>query len=298
MFMKNYVAIDIGGTTIKYALITGDGAILQRGQRDTEAKSAGVEGILAKLVEIVDCYRSEAELAGVAIASPGIIDADAGIVRFAGPNFPGYSGTHLADIMKERTGMPVTVCNDVNAAGLGEMWLGAGRGQQSAFCMAVGTGIGGAIIEAGRIIGGASGCAGEVGFMPLFADGTLEETASTGALLRRLAEIRDVPEDSLTGEQVFQEAKDGIADAEEILDNIIERWARAIACVLHVTNPACVILGGAVMAQQDYIRPRLEAALSGYLLIPQIRDGVQLFFASLGNDASLVGALCYHLQRI
>ena len=151
-----YACIDIGGTAIKYAMMTEDGQILTKGQVLTQMAKDGSGDIPRKIANIVselekECGKPE----GVAVCSPGLIDAEKGEVIFAGPNFPGYTGMKLQEEIERLTHLPCTVENDVNAAGLGESWLGAGKGTKSSYCIFVGTGIGGALVIDGHLIHGA-----------------------------------------------------------------------------------------------------------------------------------------------
>ena len=163
-----YACVDIGGTAIKYAMMTEAGQILTRGQVPTRVKEDGSGDVPRKIAAIVcDLQEECGKPAGVAVCSPGLIDAEKGEVLFAGPTFPGYSGMKLREEIEALTQLPCTVENDVNAAGLGESWLGAGKGAKSAFCVFVGTGIGGALVLDGHLVHGAAAAAGEIGYLPL-----------------------------------------------------------------------------------------------------------------------------------
>ncbi len=295
--MKRYVCIDIGGTFIKHCLADGEGTILRKGSTVTRIREEGVAAFLDQLQEIVEGYRKDSELAGIAMASPGIVDAERGKILFVGSAFPGYGGTELKGEMERRCDLPCEVENDVNAAGLGECWLGAGRGASPVLCVTVGTNIGGCVLLDGKLLHGAANSAGEVGYLSL-GDGTLlEETTSTSALVRELAKKRGVPAESLDGEKVFADAKEGKADAAEAIEGMIRRLAVALANVCCVLNPGRIILGGGITAQEEYLRPRLEKALRKQLRIVPVRESTELVFAKFRNDAAMIGALCHFLQQ-
>ena len=134
--MKNYVAIDIGGTAIKYGLTDAQGNFTAKKNRPTLAREEGGAGIVRKVVEIVRQYQTEMPIAGVAIDTAGIVNPVTGEIVFAGEtSFPGYSGTPLGKLVREACGVPCVVENDVNAAALGEYWQGAAKGASSAFMM-------------------------------------------------------------------------------------------------------------------------------------------------------------------
>ena len=297
MTVKHYVCIDIGGTFIKHGLADEEGKILRKGSVATKIREDGVAAFLDQLQGIVEEYRKEWEPAGIAMASPGIVDAEQGKILFVGSAFPGYGGTALKEEMERRCGIPCEVENDVNAAGLGECWLGAGRGAKSVLCVAVGTNIGGCVLLDGKLLHGAANSAGEVGYLSLGDGRILEETASTSALVREVAQKRGVPPESLDGEKIFDEAKAGKEDAVEAIEVMIRRLAAALANICCILNPQRIIMGGGIMAQEEYLHPRLEKALRQALRIEPIRESTELVFAEFRNDAAMIGALCHFLQR-
>lgn len=283
-----YACIDIGGTAIKYAMMTEAGQILIQGQVLTKVETDGSGDIPRKIAAIVRDLQEECgQAAGVAVCSPGLIDAEKGEVIFAGPNFPGYSGMKLREEIEALTNLPCTVENDVNAAGLGESWLGAGKGAKSAFCVFVGTGIGGAFVLDGHLVHGAAAAAGEIGFLPL-AGGSLEQLASMPSLLREVG--------AATGEEVFQHATAGEAKAQAALDEMTRRIANGLASICCIVNPEVLIMGGAVMAQRDFFAPRLKQHLDA-ILPPALLKNTRIAFAELGTAAGFTGALRYFLQK-
>ncbi len=290
--MKNYVTIDIGGTAIKYGLTDAQGNFTAKKNRPTLAREEGGAGIVRKVVEIVRQYQAEMPIAGVAIDTAGIVNPVTGEIVFAGEtSFPGYSGTPLGKLVREACGVPCVVENDVNAAALGEYWQGAAKGASSAFMMTVGTGIGGCFILEGKAWHGAGFSAGEAGFMRLHGEQRIfEEAASTRAMLVEAAASHNVSPAELTGEQVFAWALAGDADAVLAIEHMVDNLAEGIANIYCLLNPEVFVLGGGVMAQQDYLRPRLEQRLEA-LVVPAMRTSTRLEFARLGNDAGMVGAL-------
>lgn len=283
-----YACIDIGGTAIKYAMMTEGGKILTQGQVPTRVAEDGSGDIPRKIAAIVKDLQAECGPAeGIAVCSPGLIDAEKGEVIFAGPNFPGYTGMKLREKIEELTSLPCTVENDVNAAGLGESWLGAGKGAKSAFCVFVGTGIGGALILDGKLVHGAAAAAGEIGFLP-FAGGPFEQVASVAALLKQTG--------AATGEEVFARAEAGDEEAQNALEEMAKKLACGLAEICCVVNPEVLIMGGAVMAQQEYFAPRLQKHLAE-LLPAALLTNTRIAFTQLGTAAGFTGALRYFLQH-
>ena len=283
-----YACIDIGGTAIKYAMMTEEGKILTKGQILTRMAKDGSGDIPRKIANIVselerECGKPE----GVAVCSPGLIDVEKGEVIFAGSTFPGYTGMKLQDEIERLTHLPCTVENDVNAAGLGESWLGAGKGAKSSYCIFVGTGIGGALVIDGHLIHGASASAGEIGYLP-FAGGKFENLASTSALLHKTG--------ATTGEEVFQRAANGEEKMLAALEEMTKNIACALAEICCIVNPEVLIMGGAVMTQQEFFEPRLNRYLAE-LLPEALRKNTRIAFAKLGTAAGFTGALRHFLQK-
>ena len=295
--MSYYACLDIGGTFIKHGLADEKGHFARKGSVPTDIKASKVSGLLGKLQGIVMEYRASRELSGIAVSSPGIVDAEKGEIVFAGDNFPGYTGTKLKEELERRCGLPCEVENDVNAVGLAECWLGAGQGADSVVCVAVGTGIGGCIVLHGQLVRGAANSAGEIGFLRTETGETLEKSSSTASLVAEVAKLRGMSPEALTGEQIFADAKEGKQDAAQAIDGMVQRLATGLANVCCILNPQRIVLGGGIMAQEDYLRPRLEAALRGRLTIVPIRDSTELVFAKFRNDAAMLGALRHFLQR-
>lgn len=292
----NYLCFDIGGTSIKYGVADETGTLLLKGETPNVIMQKGVKGFVESLAKLADCYRQEYDLQGIAVSTAGVVDPEQGVILYAPIYFPGYAGTELQKLLEERTGLPCTVENDVNAAALGEYWLGVGRGAKSLFCITVGTGIGGCAILDGKVIHGASCSAGEAGLQHIRPEGTWEEIASTSALIRNVAKAKRVSEAELNGRKIFAMAQQGDKDAAEAIEKQMEDLAVGIANICYILNPERIIVGGGIAAQEKYLYPILDGALRKRLL-PLVYDRLTLRFASLKNDAGMIGALCNFLMR-
>ena len=297
--MKCYVCIDIGGTNIKYGLANEQGTLLERGERPTLAQEEGAAGIVSKVIDIAGNYGKTHNPEGIAIATAGIVNAKDGSIAFAGEkSFPGYTGTKLRSLVEDALGIPCAVENDVNSAGLGEYWLGAGRNASSIFMMAVGTGIGGCLLLDGKVFHGAGGSAGEIGFMRFPGqDVIFEEIASTRALVERTAAACSMNPAELTGEKVFQMASDGNLEAISAVEVMAENLGDGIAQICCLLNPDVILLGGAVMKQEAVLGPLIKKHIEAHVL-PAMRMGTRIAFAKLGNDAGMLGALYFLLESI
>ena len=163
--MSTLLALDIGGTKVGWGIIeAGDSyEVTERGSIPTDAMRGGAD-VAGRICELAaSLVASHPQVAGVAVASAGVVDPATGDIVSATGTMPGWGGTHLGALLQAATGLPVRVLNDVHAHGLGEATLGAGRPYRAVLSIAVGTGIGGALVEDGRVAFGARGIAGHVG---------------------------------------------------------------------------------------------------------------------------------------
>lgn len=176
----------------------------------------------------------------------------------------------------------------------GEWWLGAGRDMASLFAVTVGTSIGGAFIEKGQILHGASRAAGEIAYMRVPA-GRLHDVASATYLCRETARQKAADPEKVDGHKVFQFVRQGDASALAALDAFCQNLADGLANIACLCNPDGIVLGGGIMAQEAILRPRLEQALAARLPTMMLPPK-GLAFAQRQNDAGMLGAL-YLLQQ-
>ena len=316
--MDRFITIDIGGTDIKYGLMEGKTTrFLEKGKRPTEAWLGGT-GIVEKVLEIISSLTSDGEKAeGVCISSAGMVDTGRGRIFYSGPNIPDYAGTEFKTIIEEKTGLPCEIENDVNCAGLSEAVLGAARGRDSVLCLTVGTGIGGCFVWKGDVYHGHSGSGCEIGYMNL-EGGQFERLGAMSVLLRRVAEQKlqektdkdaadghaaggdttalDNVSRIWTGQHIFEAAREGDPICVSEIDRMCDILGKGIANICYVLNPEVVVLGGGVMAQKEYLYPRIRSALDRYL-IPSIAQETELTMAQQGNDAGMIGAYL-HFQKM
>lgn len=176
------LAVDLGGTNVRAAVVSPAGQIIARKQLPTRAQ-VGVEEVLARVDEAVRAVATEAGLAAnvpVGVVLPGALDPVSGFLTIA-PNL-GWRDLPIRDLLSERLGRPVTIGNDVNAGAYGEWRYGAGQGSRDFVYIACGTGVGGGIIIDGRLLLGRAGLAGEVGHMVVTLDGPRCHCGGLGCL--------------------------------------------------------------------------------------------------------------------
>jgi predicted NBD/HSP70 family sugar kinase len=295
--MANYVCMDIGGMSIKHGVASGDGVLLTSGATPLLMSEVDMQTFLDKLAEIILHYKKDYKLSGVAIATAGMVDTAKGTIIYSGAHFPkNYTGTNLKKFVEDKCKLTCTVENDVNAAALGEYWLGSAQEKSLIFCITVGTGIGGALLYKGKLIHGAAQCTGEVGYTFMGEKNRWEDVASTAALVKQVTLDKGASKGKINGEKIFELAREEDPTAINALQELIERLSIGIANICYTINPELVVLGGGITAQKEYLEPRLNKRLAE-LLIEPIRKNTKLVFATLGNKAGMLGALYFFLQE-
>lgn len=288
--MEKYICIDIGGTSIKYGVALENGDIIEKSSMDTEAREKGGPGILNKIKRIVNMYIGNYEIRGICISTAGMVDPKEGKIVYALEHLiPEYTGMEIKKEIEKEFKIRCEVENDVNCAGLGETWLGAGKNAKSSICMTIGTGIGGCVILNNKLVHGFSNSAGEVGYMNINGE-SFQDVASTTSLVKKVAKIKNIPEQDINGKIIFDMAKNNDEDSLKAIDNMVKSLAIGISNVCYVINPEVVILGGGIMAQEEFLRPRIDKALKE-VLVPKVYENTKIEFAKRQNDAGMIGAL-------
>lgn len=285
--MKNYICIDIGGTSIKYGVINEELDFLVKSEMDTEAYKGG-PNILNKIIEIVNKYKNNYKIEGVCISTAGMVDCDKGEIIYASSLIPNYTGTKIKLTIEDEFNIPCEVENDVNCAALAEHFAGGAKGSNISLCLTIGTGIGGAIIINNEVYHGAFGSGGEVGYMNMMGS-TFQELGASSILVKKVAIMKNISEKDINGKYIFDKAKEGDKDCIKAIDELIEVLGQGIANICYIINPEVVVLGGGIMAQKEYLYDKIRASIDKNL-IPFIRNKTRLEFAINQNNAGMLGA--------
>lgn len=294
--MNKYVSIDIGGTAIKYGIIYEDAEIICKRSMKTEAWKGG-PAILQKVTGIVEEMKQEAqeEISGICISTAGMVDTKEGSIFYSAPLIPNYAGTQFKKTLEEMFQVPCEVENDVNCAGLAENRSGAAKGAKIALVLTIGTGIGGCIVIDGKVFHGFSNSACEVGYMHM--DGSDFQTLGAASILtKKVAEWKGEQEDIWDGYHIFEEAKKGDELCNRAIDEMCDVLGKGIANICYVINPEIVVLGGGIMAQEEFLKDRIKADMDKYL-VSSIAKHTKLAFAKHQNDAGMLGAF-YHFCNV
>ena len=287
----NILAIDIGGTMIKYGLVSSDGEILLTDKIETEAEK-GLENILNKIDNIFKKYK-ENNPVGIAVSGTGQINGIIGKVIGGNPIIPNWIGTNLVKILEEKYNLPIVLENDVNCVALGEKWIGAGKDLSNFICLTIGTGIGGGIILNNQLFRGENFVAGEFGHI-LIKKGEFEQFASTTALIRL---VKERTGKTLNGKEIFDLEKKEILEYQEVISEWIENLTDGLSSIIYCFNPANIILGGGVIEQGEPLINRIKNSLFKKIG-PQFKEKLNITQAKLGNNAGMIGASYLLLEKI
>jgi len=313
---KSFAGIDLGGTFIKAGLMFADGKRLAAFKIPTEAGS-GVDAVKANLllaaenlVEISGRHRTR--LAGIGVGSPGTVQYPEGKITGSSPNIPGWIGTNIRKLLA-RFDVPMKGDNDANCMALAEYMFGAGKGTKSGFYITIGTGIGGAVIQNGLLVRGASFAAGEFGHTVMKYNGAkckcgrkgcVEVYTSAPALIRsakgaikkhRKSSLKNSI-DILNPRLIFDAFKAGDKAASLAVSKNAEMLGTAVGSVVNLLNPEIVVLGGGMsQGGSEYINLIREEILEFSFASASSR--LRIRKAKLGNNAGWIGAACLNISK-
>ena len=287
------LAFDVGGSSVKYAVVQEDGTVGKKGFFKTPSD---LDGFYEGIRQVKEALGKAQAFSGAAFSMPGAVDDAQGVIGGASA-IPYIHDFDIKSAMADALGLPVAMENDANCAALGETWLGAAEGCQDVAFLVIGSGVGGAVVKDGHVHHGAHLHCGEFGFM-VGDDGAtiLSEAASTENMARACEKRKGLTEHSLDGRKVFQLAEEGDEAAKQSIAQMIEALARAIYNIQYSYDPECFVIGGGISAREDFV-PAIEAAIDRILArvkIARIRPDVRQ--AKFGNDANLIGAVRHFLQ--
>lgn len=304
--IKQMIGIDVGGTTIKLALIDVYGEIHQKWQIPTNIEDNGrnipIDIVKSIQSTINDQKNQHTEIIGIGIGVPGPISPDGQTVVRA-VNL-GWKDMPLKSAIEKELDIPVVLLNDANAAALGEMWKGAARGKANLVFVTLGTGVGGGIIIDGKVINGVHSSGGEIGHIPVYSEekrvcgcgntNCLETFASANGLVKTMKTLLGDSED-FTAIDIFNWVAMNDKNAKEALDSTVTYLGQAIAGIMNTVDAEEVVIGGGLSgAGEALLQPLKEKINQG--IFPAIRGNYNLSQAQLGNDAGIYGAVYSYLS--
>lgn len=291
--MKKYLVFDIGGTNIKYSLITEEGRMLFISKHKTP--KASLDEFLSLITKIAQKYLKEID--GIAFSVPGKIDVDTGTIYFGGA-LPYLDGLCLKQFIEESFSLPCRIQNDAKAAALAEQWKGSLQHYSNAAVLVLGTGVGGGIIMDGKLRTGPHFQAGEVSMSVLDAsqEGPLKMTGYIGSAVEMVKKINSTignPE-LCDGVSAFQL----INEKDERIYPIFQKYCRTIAYLILNLQVVCDLtayaIGGGISAQPivvEEIRNQFNVFLEENPLLKLNIPKIEIFPTTFNNDSNLYGAL-------
>ncbi len=313
------VGVDLGGTKIEVALVSGSGLVLDRRRLETRA-SEGPDVIQSEIIETVLALRDRAGTLpiGLGIGVAGQVDPTTGMVHFA-MNL-GWRNVPIRDVLSDALQLPVFVTNDVRAATWGEWLHGAGRGCDDLICLFVGTGIGGGVVSGGRMLTGCSNSAGELGHITVDLNGPLchcgnhgcmeaiaggwaigrtgreavEKDPEGGASLLRKA--RGNPE-GINARTISQAAGEGDPMAVGIMESAARALAAGAVGLVNAFNPCRLILGGGVIDGLPWLVERVDREVHQRALTVAGAP-LQVLPSQLRNEAGVIGAAVMAMREL
>lgn len=297
------LAADVGGTRVRMLLAGADGAPLARWETHIPASEKHPAGVLHLLRTGADAMLATvlpAPLLHVTVGAPGVTDARRGVV-LAAPNLPGWTDVPLRDLLEAEFETTAAVDNDTNLAALGEGAAGTARGVQDFVFVAMGTGVGAGIVVGGKLLRGANGSAGEIGYLqPAGTPRGPVRMDETGALERQIGGLgieahwqevlaaaghaHDEARSLLRAPQVFDRAEAGDVLAQDVMRWAADLLADALTAITLVLDPALIVLGGGVGAHAGLCAAVTAAMQRNSLPVP-VRS------SALGTEAQLRGAV-------
>lgn len=295
--MQPYVvAVDIGGTTIKSALVTASGQQLQPQRRATERES-GPQAVVAAGLDAVTLAVATGTVqfggppSAIGAACLGAVDEQRGIALVSGA--VGWRNVPLRELIAERTGLPVALGQDVRAGALAEARYGAGRGRESFLFVAIGTGIGASLVLAGRPYPGSNWSAGELGHLVVDPDGyscacggrgCLEAEASGTAISRRYL---DAAQRRLTAAEVLAQHRSADPIAGRVWRDTIVALTHGLCAGAAMFDPEVIVIGGGVALAGDELFVPLRAAMRDTFTLGRPPP---ILPAGVGDSAACLGA--------
>ncbi|CAH1850356.1 ROK family glucokinase [Convivina intestini] len=313
MAKDKLIGVDLGGTTIKFAILTDEGEVQQKWSIQTNVLDGGkyiVPDIIESINHHLDIYQLDRNrVIGIGLGTPGTVNIAEGTVKGA-YNLNWATEQPVKEAIEAGTGFSLKIDNDANVAALGEAWKGAGNNDDDVSFITLGTGVGGGLVANGQLIHGAGGAGGEVGHIIVEPNGylctcgnrgCLEQYASATGVVHlaqdfaeqyvgqsRLKQMIDNG-DEVTSKIIFDLAKDGDFLANETVNKVAYYLGYASAMIANTLNPSAIVIGGGVAAAGEFLRERVEKDWKPFAF-PTVRTSTRIKLAELGNDAGVIGA--------
>jgi glucokinase len=298
------VALDVGGTGMKCALVRPDGTV-HHSERHPTLAERGPEAVTAHILDVAAGLAGRARADGlepvaVGVAVPGVVDEENGVAVWS--SNVGFRDVPLKALISQKLGLPAALGHDVRVGGIAEARLGAGRGQRHVLFVAIGTGIAAAFVLDGAGYAGAHGAAGEVGHIIVRPGGTpcacggqgcLEAIASARAIGRRYAELSGIS--GTTALDVVTRAADGEPLAETVWNEAVDALADGLVTCQGLYDVSVLVLGGGLAEAGDALLTPVRNAFEQKITFHRMPEIVR---AELGDVAGCLGAALLALDHL
>mgnify|MGYP006224128635 CR=1 FL=1 len=287
MEKPSVIGLDLGGTAIKLGQFLADGTCINSLTVATP-QPATPKAVVKSMVEAIAQLTPTGNCLALGVGTPGPADKSGRIAKVA-INLSGWQDVPLADWLEAQTGLPTTVANDANCAGLGEAWLGAGKDYQNLIMLTLGTGVGGAIILNGHLFTGHLGAAAELGLITLNFDGPVCNSGNNGSL-EQYGSIQAIRR--MTGKEpaeLGELAERGDKPTLEFWESYGCLLGAGLASLIYVLTPEAIVIGGGISGSTKFFFPATLEEIERRVLLSS-RENLQLLTAKLGNQAGMVGA--------
>jgi glucokinase len=288
---RRVIGLDAGGTKLLAGVVAEDGEVSFRTVRAWPGEAGREDVLLSFLTAVEEARRDAGDVEAIGVGLPGTMDLAAGVA--VGCRHLPIAGFEFRDWLAGETGLPVLVDNDATLAMLAEHRRGAARGVLDAVMLTIGTGIGGGILSAGRLLRGTHGAAGEPGHMTIDADGPpcpgdcpgrgCLEAYVSGPVLARMG-------GKATAAEVVRAARDGDETASAALDQMGEKLGAGIASLLNLLDPEVVVIGGGLGADAGSLLLEPAERVARERALEPAASGTRMAVAELGEDAGMLGA--------
>ena len=296
-----YLGVDLGGTNIKAALVDADGAIIKEASTPTKLPRPA-EAVCDDIAALCNQLAQGQQVAGIGVGCPGTVDG--GIVRYS--NNLDWHDFAIGDYLRAKTGLPVALANDANAAAFGEALAGCAKGAESAVIITLGTGVGAGIVIDGKIYSGSNFGGAEVGHTVISVDGPqctcgrkgcFEVYSSATGLVRMTKEaLAANPESAMKDEErisartAFNYMRAGDATAKQVVDDYIKYLAAGITNTINIFQPDILCIGGGVCNEGDPLLVPMKEIVKKEVYTRNSAKNTEIVIAKLGNDAGIIGA--------
>lgn len=306
---QHVIAVDLGGTHIRVAVVSDVGEMVHRDAIPTNAIK-GPDSVIERMATLITQVATKVGVdpaAPIGVASPGLLDARTGKVLYT-PNLPGWRNVRIGERLHELTGRLIHLANDGNCGALGEARFGSARGVDDLVYLALGTGVGGGVLSGGRLVDGVRGLGAEVGHVVIAMDGPrcscgaigcleafiagwaikrdadMVATTSEGEAMVRLANGGD-----LHAGIVAQAAAAGDPAAGQIMSRVSRALGAGMGMFANIFTPKMIVVGGGVAEIGTMLLAPAIEAMASYSFV-DVRSDLTIGFSSLGSDTGLFGA--------